>query len=758
MRFYRGPMLARTIETARAPIAVIVAPGVAMAAIARTLLGNERQSRRIGGITLHPHQASAFGRIQATLKEHNGALLCDEVGLGKTYVALAVSATYDAVAIVAPAALREMWQGALKVTGIVAEFISIESLGRGGASERRRTLLIVDEAHHFRNSCTRRYATLARLCSLTPVLLLTATPLHNSRDDVAALVALFMGSDAYRMADADLARVIVRRVAMNGVGIQNLPVLEHSPPRVVISHEAILDAIRSMPPPVPPRDGSVAGQLVIHGLVRQWASSGAALTAALKRRIARSYSLLESLDAGRYPTANELAAWVYLGDAVQLAFGDILVSEIAPPSSLASALREHVDALTALLLRARNLDDAALIAYVREIRDSHPNERIVAFSCYAETAESLYRALRHDGHVALLTARGALIATGPVGRAEVLGQFDPESTASRSMHDHNAIMLLLTTDLLSEGVNLQCASVVIHLDIPWTAARMEQRIGRLVRLGSPHQRVVSYTVSPPPTAEQCLHELEIVAKKAGISEQLLGAPLEARKSGRVGGRKIGENEEIRSLLENWRNGTTAIDDESSTPCVAYVTGSERSALGAWLVDGSPILLSLDGAGAMTDESSSVLFAAERVTNLRSCVADDDPVALSSVLQAAIAWNNRRLAWKAVVGDRSLQPAATRHDVRRSLARVADATVTSSTFARRFQAASVATRLRNAASTPVPLAVEWSLEGISDCADDACVNTILDLVETARPTADRIREIGFRCVALIVFVSDAVSMA
>ncbi len=751
-------MLARTIETTRAHAAVTVPAAAVMATIARAMLGDKANGRRIGDVTLHPHQISALGRVHETLDRYHGALLCDEVGLGKTYVALAVSANYEAVTIVAPASLREMWRTALQVTGITAEIISMESLGRGGAAERRRTLLIVDEAHHFRNACTRRYAALARLCTLTPVLLLTATPLHNSRDDIAALAALFLGSGAYRMTDADLARLTIRRIAENGSGIQTIPVLEHSPPRVVIAQAAILDSILSIPPPVPPRDGSVATQLVIHGLVRQWVSSGAALTAALKRRIARSQSLLESLVAGRYPTADELAAWVYMGDAVQLAFGDLLVPNNVPPSSLASSLREHVDALTKLLVRARNIDDAALIAYIREIRDAHPDERIVAFSCYAETAESLYRALRRDGHVALLTARGALIATGPVSRAEVLAQFDPESPASRNMQGHNSIRLLIATDLLSEGVNLQCASVVIHLDLPWTAARIEQRVGRLVRLGSPHSRVVSYTVSPPQRAEQCLHELEIIAQKAGISEQLLGTPVRPREDSRTGSRAIGENEAMRRLLDSWRDTATQFDASSSTPHVAYLAGSRSGALGAWLVDGSPILLSLDRAGVMTDDSSSVLSAAERVTQARSVAATESPRELSSILESARAWNDRRRAWTAVVGNNGRQPDKVRHDIRHSLARVADATVNNSTFARRFQSASVAGRLRDAASSPVPLAVEWSLESLSECADEASVNSILDLVETSRPIADRVREVGFRCIAVIVFVPETESTA
>jgi len=264
-------------------------------------------------------------------------------------------------------------------------------------------------------------------------------------------------------------------------------------------------------------------------------------------------------------------------------------------------------------------------------------------------------------------------------------------------------------------------------------------------------------VAPPPMAERCLHEMEIIAQKAGISEQLLGAPLPPRKDGRSGGHTIGENEEIRRLLESWRNTTAQIDDPPSAPHVTYLLGSKRGAFGAWLVDGSPILLSLDSAGDMTDESSSVLRAAERVTQSRLLTTTENSGELSSILQAAIAWNDRRRAWTAVVGNNDRPQEQVHHDVRRSLARVADAAITGSTFARRFQSASVAARFRDAAASPLPLAVEWSLESLTECADEASVNTILDLIETARPVADRVREVEFRCIALIIFVPDTMSM-
>ena len=63
----------------------------------------------IGAVTLHPHQRIAVARLRHALREHGGALLADDVGLGKTYVALAVAHTEPSAVVVAPAALRDTW-------------------------------------------------------------------------------------------------------------------------------------------------------------------------------------------------------------------------------------------------------------------------------------------------------------------------------------------------------------------------------------------------------------------------------------------------------------------------------------------------------------------------------------------------------------------------------------------------------------------------------------------------------------------------
>jgi superfamily II DNA or RNA helicase len=750
-------MFARTTD----PVQSDIAPGIvsvadARATIAACMLGDEPRQLRIGDISLHAHQRSAVARLQRTIVDHGGALLCDTVGLGKTYVALALAVRYEAVTIIAPASLAEMWLHALSVTHVHAEFVSIESLGRTGAPEKRRDLIIVDEAHNFRNICTRRYAALARLCTLTPVLLLTATPLHNSHDDVAALAALFIGSRAYSMPDSELVTLIVRRDITTCAGASDVPIVEHVTPVVIVTDTAILDTILALPPPVPPSDGSVATRLVVHGLVRQWASSNAALVGAVKRRIARSHGLLASLDAGRYPTGAELSAWVYNDDSVQLAFAELLVPATAPLAALSSALRGHVSALEKLIADARSADDDALAGFVRRVVQAHPDEKIVAFSCYAETAETVYRLVRRDGHAALLTARGAMIASGPVTRAEVLGQFAPESRRCQT-DDHATINLLIATDLLSEGVNLQRASVVIHLDLPWTAARVEQRIGRLARMGSQHPRVLSYTVSPPPRAEAFLHELEILARKSDRSARIFGESAIATPPARSQGRAaIQPREQIRATIERWRRSNFESDDPArDSHVVAFARASRPATLGVWVVDGTPTLLAWDETAGTTSDPHVVQAAIELADRAEpATLQPESAVRLPSVLHSAESWYQQRCAWRALGAPDGNSAVPGVHDARRSLARVADAASANANFARRAHSAAIATRLRSAATTPLPLAVEWSLESLTGSPDEAAVDTILELVDSARRFSGQVHETGLRLVALILVTPNS----
>lgn len=705
------------------PQAIVDAsPADVLDAIARAMVTHDESPSRIGTVMLHPHQREGADRVRRIIDRHGGALLCDAVGVGKTYVALAVARRFERTVIVAPAVLREMWSRAIAAAGVHATFTSVESLGRGGARIPHAPFVIVDEAHHLRNPATRRYDAAARLCASARTLLLSATPLHNTRRDLAALVALFAGVRAHAWTDEELASVVVRRDQAS-VAPSGMPRVEHAPVRAVSSgDERVLDELLALPPPVPPADGGDAGQLVAHSLVRQWASSSAALAGALRRRIARGRALLAALEDGRYPSRAEMREWVCTEESVQLAFTRMLVTSPVTDPALQAALDSHVDALVALLRRvdADDAPDRERATLVDEICATHTGARVVAFTCYQDTAEMLYRALRSRTRAALLTARGGVVAGGRLSREETLARFAPEASGRRRVADHERIDLLIATDLLSEGVNLQDASVAIHLDLPWTSARLAQRVGRVARLGSRHDVVTAYTFRPSPRAESIVHAAQIVQRKSLLSTRILGVPStvphaplgpvpDAPRS-----TPVECAETIQRLLRRCLLRDTIRDAprEDTTPVARIAVPGARTidecALVACVIDGAPQLVVVEHAAVRTS-MHAVLAALElALGGVRTGTIDAEDV--EPIVRAVEAWHARRSAARDAgvelpMSDGRVRAAlrARRHAIGRL-----DGVVSATAFAHRDDAAARASTMRTMAAEPVPVGVERML--------------------------------------------------
>ncbi|MFI5232434.1 MAG: helicase-related protein [Gemmatimonadales bacterium] len=531
----------------------VLAPALAavLAAIADAVLGDATDPDvTVGAITLRDHQRDALRRLRAGIDSTGGALLADDPGLGKTYVALALAQEFPAAIVVAPAALRGMWRSAAAQTGVDISFVSVEALSRRGArtdayAADRGALVIVDEAHHAANPATARYARLARLVAYRRVLLISATPVRTRRAELAALLALFMGPRAYSLDDAERARCIVRRTGDASLR----PAVDGPHWHPVRARAGVAAAIATMPPPLPALDGRESRALLRISLARCWASSLAALDTALRRRLQRGAALGALLDAGRIPTRGELRAWVVGDDAVQLAFPMLASHEVPDAARLRVVLDAHVAAVHALRARVQRdvrRDAARRAGVLTDLRRVHPGARIVAFTAHAATAEALFRALRREPGVALLTARGARTAGGARPRADVIdalgaGTPRPEDgcDAGRRHPRRDAISLVITTDLLSEGVNLQGASVVVHLDTPWTPAGLDQRVGRAARMGSPHDRVHVHGISPPRAATRLLALDQRLARKRAEQAEAARAPDDAEK--------------LRAAVRGWRD-------------------------------------------------------------------------------------------------------------------------------------------------------------------------------------------------------------
>jgi superfamily II DNA or RNA helicase len=567
----------------------------------------------LGSISLRPHQQSAIGRATAAIGEFGGALLADHVGTGKTYVALALTEAYEDTMVVAPAVLKDMWTAAASNAKVPITFISTESLSRAPDSAgQRRTpqgmaFIIVDEAQHFRNRATRRFASLARICSGRRVLLLSATPVHNRRRDLECLLSLFVGSRAANLTVAELGRVVIRR-NRDQIGVDAAMPTVESPQWCNLSHDNEFPRLLlSLPPPLKPRNGGDGGALVVHSLIRQWTSSDAALYRALVRRLQKATALVSALERGSYPSESELTSWICGDDCVQLGFAEILAPRDSRSSTLLPIVRDHMAAIHALTqrLRVSRQRDEERADIIRSLRRKHSGIPIVAFSQYAETVEALFDLLAPDGFVALLTGGEARVYGGPLSRAEAIGRFAPHASGLIRPRPSDAVTLLLTTDILSEGVNLQDAGVVIHLDLPWTPARMEQRLGRVARMGSPHSRVFSYVLRPPASADVLIRTERILRKKmisAGVVTDGLQSVLPdsfPRRSGSVP--EIVED--LRSILREW------VGEPPEIAAMEIVASAVVAP-----VDGFVALCRSDGryrmiagdSGGVTDESDRVL--------------------------------------------------------------------------------------------------------------------------------------------------------
>jgi superfamily II DNA or RNA helicase len=713
------------------------------ARIAQIVLGDSETCARLGEITLKPHQQSAVARVSRALEDFGGVLLCDDVGVGKTFVAAAIARQFSHTLVVAPAALASMWRDAVATTETRTDFLTFERLSRASPALAKGVdydLVIVDEAHHARNPATRRYRNLARLATDARMLLLTATPIHNRKSEMLALLALFLGSRAQTLTARELARCVVRRERSEIAVWGGIPAIMPTVHRQVPDNPQIVQELMNLPPPLPVRDGGLSGALIGRGLVHQWASSEASLRAAVLRRIARAAALTASLESGTYPTARELETWIYGDGALQLGFPELLSSPTDDAPALLASVRAHSDALREFHehRRAETALDAERSDILAEIRDAHPNAKIVAFAQYAETVTMLYSRLSGNGRVAMLTARAGLVAGGKLTRDDVLARFAPRASRAAIPPPAEQIDLLLATDLLSEGVNLQDAEVVVHLDLPWTAARMEQRVGRVARLGSHHRRVIVYLLRPPASAASALGSELLVQRKWSTGKRAIGssanapfaAGVEAEEESTVPENIPAKTERLRGILESWRSSDA--ESESFGASVASVHASRPGFVAAVSVGDTPLLLC----------SVSNCISAELDSLISACLPCEGDELETSPEDYEIAVNQIHAWFEHELASVSAGVAGSQSRARRQLLNRIDSAIQNAPPHVRAARSLVAARARNIVISQHGAAreTELTLLAHSPLPDHEWLEALARL-EPARPAKQRVAPLG-----------------
>ena len=181
--------------------------------------------------------------------------------------------------------------------------------------------------------------------------------------------------------------------------------------------------------------------------------------------------------------------------------------------SLAAALEADAqDLLTVLRLAGdwKPESDAKLQALIDLVQHRHKGEKVLVFTQFADTARYLERQLARAGVQALQAVTGD--TADPTAAAV---RFSPVSNGAREqVAKGDELRVLIATDVLSEGQNLQDAATVVNYDLPWAIIRLIQRAGRVDRIGQQASAIDCYTFMPAEGVER------IIGLRARVRDRL----------------------------------------------------------------------------------------------------------------------------------------------------------------------------------------------------------------------------------------------
>ena len=165
-------------------------------------------------------------------------------------------------------------------------------------------------------------------------------------------------------------------------------------------------------------------------------------------------------------------------------------------------LQKDRDALAAMSTQLANLADGPdpKLDTLREVMSATPSQKVAVFTAFQDTAAYLKEQI--DDQPEVLGNRDWTIVIGSETSADArtreLERFCPESVTDDPsfVPEDGEVDVIISTDILSEGQNLQQAQAVLSFDMPWNPQRVVQRNGRIIRLRSPHDTAYLYTLLP----------------------------------------------------------------------------------------------------------------------------------------------------------------------------------------------------------------------------------------------------------------------
>jgi len=755
----------------------------------------EEEERETGRIPITTFQKHGVWRARKILAKYGGAIVADGVGLGKTYTAGEIIRDYrerrQRVLLVCPASLRDTtWKRFLNDYQLLVECLSFEELANDaqlGGEQRHLNnhlddyaLVVVDEAHNYRNPDTaKRAAILRRLLAgkRRDLLLLTATPVNNSLWDLYHLLRFFMKQDAwladrgvlsirerfehamredpfnlspdllYPIIDATTVKRTRRFIKkhyssdlIRGPDGRMVPIRFPRPLASSIGYD--LDAVlpgffarleeilmpadghpllrmaRYQPELYPAGRSADGGDTALVGLLRsavlkRFESSAEAFRQTLERMIREHEVFLEALARGRVVRKEffrEVSATEDEGDIEEI----LEASEHADDAGaydvprLAADVRSDLELLREMEGAATSVrpeTDPKLAALVEELaatanqaadealdeEDAGQKRKVLVFSHYEDTIdwieEHLAKAMARDARLAPYRGRVASVSgtevRGGISRRRALHGFAPVSTGALPPETEDRFDLLLCTDVLAEGMNLQQCRNVVNYDLPWNPMRLVQRHGRVDRIGSPHSEVYLRTFFPDAQLDALLNLEGRVRRKLAQAAASVGVEDAPIERGATGAQSFAET---REEIEKLRRADASIYEAGGTAGAAQTGEEYRQELRRALERLGDAIRDLPwrvGSGMRKGEQEGHVFCAtvgdriylrfvplepegEIVSELGTCLrhlecTEDTPRILSDemVRVAYSAWERARMsileAWTFETDPANLQP-------------------------------------------------------------------------------------------------------
>lgn len=278
-------------------------------------------------------------------------------------------------------------------------------------------------------------------------------------------------------------------------------------------------------------------------------------------------------------------------------------------------------------------DDQKLLELEKLLSDIHSKEKVIVFTQYSDTALYVYKQLKRRGfhHIGYVTG-------GCKNPTEMVERFSPVSNGKTNLSPDDEIRVLIATDVLSEGQNLQDAHVIVNYDLPWAIIRLIQRAGRVDRIGQKEDKIFCYSFFPADGVESIIRLRSRLNERINENANIVGSDeiffegneqnlrdMFNEKSGVLDEEDDGDVDLSSQAYQIWKNATDANPKLKqiipSIPNIAYSTKAVKDAGEQGVITYARTANDFDVLSWLSPDGSLVSQSQRRILQAMSCSSD-----------------------------------------------------------------------------------------------------------------------------------------